>query len=96
MKKENVYVEWLFGLIKSKKLDLYNVICNRLINGRKEEITIGHLLNLYANAPIELQAKLKSEFIVNLYFNNRRDIITDLTIMFERLICENVKINNIL
>ena len=56
--KNNEYIEWLFSVIKSNGLSLYNVICIQLINGRKEEITIGHLFNLYAKADLELQKKL--------------------------------------
>lgn len=86
-------VEWLFNAIKSCGMSLYNVICTKLIHGRKEEITAGHLLALYANAPIELQKTLKTTFIVDSYFNkDKTRYKAILEAMFERLICEGVQI----
>lgn len=92
--KNNMYVEWLYNTIKSKNMNLYNVICIKLLNGREEEITTGHLLALYANAPVALQETLKTTFIVDLYFNNDKTSARSIfEAMFERLICEGVRIN---
>lgn len=84
-------VKWLFSIIKENKLDLNVVICIELINGRSQAITTGYLLNLYSKANAKLQAKLRTDFTIETFFNKKKNnIINQLTVMFEKLICEGV------